>query len=121
MAFDFVPEVFRYPEDIFRRVELGGSDLWSGCDGVTPELEALFEVAINVKDDDAVTANASEDANGLKVRVALASESYIGWTELVIKGCLGRILANSPLTGFCLLYTSPSPRDVEESRMPSSA
>ena len=31
------------------------------------ELEALFEVAINVKDDDAVTANASEDANGLKV------------------------------------------------------
>ena len=25
------------------------------------------------------------------------------------------------LVGFCLLYTSPSPRDVEESRMPSSA
>ena len=24
-------------------------------------------------------------------------------------------------TGVCLLYTSPSPRDVEESRMPSSA
>ena len=25
------------------------------------------------------------------------------------------------LYDFCLLYTSPSPRDVEESRMPSSA
>ena len=25
------------------------------------------------------------------------------------------------LNGICLLYTSPSPRDVEESRMPSSA
>ena len=25
------------------------------------------------------------------------------------------------LNNFCLLYTSPSPRDVEESRMPSSA
>ena len=25
------------------------------------------------------------------------------------------------LAGVCLLYTSPSPRDVEESRMPSSA
>ena len=25
------------------------------------------------------------------------------------------------LVGLCLLYTSPSPRDVEESRMPSSA
>ena len=26
-----------------------------------------------------------------------------------------------PEDKFCLLYTSPSPRDVEESRMPSSA
>ena len=26
-----------------------------------------------------------------------------------------------PPPGACLLYTSPSPRDVEESRMPSSA
>ena len=26
-----------------------------------------------------------------------------------------------PMAGDCLLYTSPSPRDVEESRMPSSA
>ena len=26
-----------------------------------------------------------------------------------------------PRGGICLLYTSPSPRDVEESRMPSSA
>ena len=26
-----------------------------------------------------------------------------------------------PFLMFCLLYTSPSPRDVEESRMPSSA
>jgi len=28
---------------------------------------------------------------------------------------------DSGLTRDCLLYTSPSPRDVEESRMPSSA
>ena len=27
----------------------------------------------------------------------------------------------TPTAGTCLLYTSPSPRDVEESRMPSSA
>ena len=38
----------------------------------------------------------------------------------------GTIVAFSLLTTFftvksCLLYTSPSPRDVEESRMPSSA
>ena len=29
--------------------------------------------------------------------------------------------SNSETMGTCLLYTSPSPRDVEESRMPSSA
>ena len=28
---------------------------------------------------------------------------------------------NSGVDNICLLYTSPSPRDVEESRMPSSA
>ena len=28
---------------------------------------------------------------------------------------------HSPQTGFCLLYTSPSPRDRTRSRMPSSA
>ena len=28
---------------------------------------------------------------------------------------------DSPINKACLLYTSPSPRDVEESRMPSSA
>ena len=30
-------------------------------------------------------------------------------------------LKNSNGSNLCLLYTSPSPRDVEESRMPSSA
>ena len=29
--------------------------------------------------------------------------------------------ASTGIVGACLLYTSPSPRDVEESRMPSSA
>ena len=29
--------------------------------------------------------------------------------------------SNGAIIHYCLLYTSPSPRDVEESRMPSSA
>ena len=31
------------------------------------------------------------------------------------------ITVNGRIVNICLLYTSPSPRDVEESRMPSSA
>ena len=41
---------------------------------------------------------------------------------------LGRIVMDAPasrealeLAGLCLLYTSPSPRDRQKSRMPSSA
>ena len=37
--------------------------------------------------------------------------------EKSLEGTLG----NESLDRVCLLYTSPSPRDVEESRMPSSA
>ena len=39
----------------------------------------------------------------------LVEEVLSAWDELSTKN------------GDCLLYTSPSPRDVEESRMPSSA
>ena len=37
------------------------------------------------------------------------------------KANLLEVLGASVRLGACLLYTSPSPRDVEESRMPSSA
>ena len=33
----------------------------------------------------------------------------------------GLVVNNERILRSCLLYTSPSPRDVEESRMPSSA
>ena len=51
----------------------------------------------------------------------------LGWKPDVIVGpeargfIFGPLLAERLGIGFCLLYTSPSPRDVEESRMPSSA
>ena len=52
---------------------------------------------------------------GLRALMPITSATFIvGW--LAIAGV-------PPFSGFwsCLLYTSPSPRDVEESRMPSSA
>ena len=55
----------------------------------------------------------------------------LGWTELLVIGIVSLIVVGpkdlpvlfrkaGQFIG-CLLYTSPSPRDVEESRMPSSA
>ena len=47
--------------------------------------------------------------------------------EIAIKQSLGKLEAPDDLldlmerSGFCLLYTSPSPRDKRQSRMPSSA
>ena len=41
------------------------------------------------------------------------------WNEGIAFGLLS--FGKNHLYNFCLLYTSPSPRDVEESRMPSSA
>ena len=47
--------------------------------------------------------------------IALASFLLFGYRAVF------GVLIGAMLTNFCLLYTSPSPRDVEESRMPSSA
>ena len=38
-----------------------------------------------------------------------------------LSGILRKGINDNPKMKPCLLYTSPSPRDVEESRMPSSA
>ena len=44
------------------------------------------------------------------------AERINGWAAMI-----GVIAAMGSYATTCLLYTSPSPRDVEESRMPSSA
>ena len=44
------------------------------------------------------------------------------WNKtLILKKRLLKVIENNFIRYGCLLYTSPSPRDVEESRMPSSA
>ena len=57
---------------------------------------------------------ATGDSGSLAVAVVLAS--------LVVGGALlAWWLVYSAMQGGCLLYTSPSPRDKRQSRMPSSA
>ena len=53
---------------------------------------------------------------------ASRNEKSVGYAilhNLIAGGFTGSIYPVNPKA--CLLYTSPSPRDVEESRMPSSA
>ena len=55
---------------------------------------------------------------------------YTGLLDEMMNGLVGDVKYRTPVDSghlrrnwfiTCLLYTSPSPRDVEESRMPSSA
>ena len=58
-----------------------------------------------------------------------AHETLLEWTGLLSKCPAGHIWVNQPNDNTvahmgelsCLLYTSPSPRDKRQSRMPSSA
>ena len=58
------------------------------------------------------------DAGVGKTELAKALAAWTGG-ELIRLQCYEGIDAAQAV--YCLLYTSPSPRDVEESRMPSSA
>ena len=53
-----------------------------------------------------------------KGRMGLAMKALLGPEKLAVLSPKSRL---ARLYMICLLYTSPSPRDVEESRMPSSA
>ena len=44
-----------------------------------------------------------------------------GIDEVLFHQCVSTVFSEPPVDNTCLLYTSPSPRDTERSRMPSSA
>ena len=52
---------------------------------MTPDLKELLQATVNIKDDDAIASDASENANSLKVRILLGRKGYISWPKLVIK------------------------------------
>ena len=66
--------------------------------------------------------NAARQAGGDLVPPAMCYYSKLPGTGGKCRTCLVEVAAGSTADPRpCLLYTSPSPRDVEESRMPSSA
>ena len=75
-------------------------------DSPLPHLDRVFDYAVPEK--------FSEIAQpGVRVRVRFAGKLTDGW--LISR------TDESEHPGTCLLYTSPSPRDRQKSRMPSSA
>ena len=73
-----------------------------------------------------------ESKNKLVPLIVETNDIDVTYNEAVLKGdkSIGYITSGGfahfvnksiAFSYFCLLYTSPSPRDVEESRMPSSA
>ena len=60
----------------------------------------------------------------LKAQKAISNAqnmALIAGQQLIENGHLLNAMLDVDKNVICLLYTSPSPRDVEESRMPSSA
>ena len=58
--------------------------------------------------------SAKAEVSNLYIRRSFYEKAIINLKKAPVTAWIGMIIV-------CLLYTSPSPRDVEESRMPSSA
>ena len=71
--------------------------------------------AANLENDGAFTAIGTYDHNDL-LKMVVALSQQVGVPVPVLVNTFGKHLFNT-----CLLYTSPSPRDKRQSRMPSSA
>ena len=90
--------------------------------GMKPGLDRVVGYVVNSSADYFSPLTYPQDLE-LGLRVARLGEKSVTW-EI---GVFAAGAALSSVTGrfthafVCLLYTSPSPRDVEESRMPSSA
>ena len=90
-------------------------------EAVTPEAKADFLTALADKGEtpEEIAAFASELRD--KALPVPLDDDTRGREMLDVCGTGGDKLGTFNISTTCLLYTSPSPRDVEESRMPSSA
>ena len=75
-------------------------DHWSASKRLAPMLHATLEVAVYVKKDDAVAANASKDANRFEIRVALHRKSNVSGSKLLIKAGFKGCLPQKPRLAF---------------------
>ena len=80
-----------------------------------PQKKAMFANEENIKIVEAKKAELAAESEDLKVQAQAAADAVSG-KEVVIK-----VAVSEEGSMYCLLYTSPSPRDKHRSRMPSSA
>ena len=66
-----------------------------------------------------VLHNAWDSMWGGRVKHKPFTDSFFGWSYKILRTAL--LAVALAWTYVCLLYTSPSPRDLSTSRMPSSA
>ena len=79
----------------------------------------VFEYGDDLMLVDAGLAFPSDGMHG--VNVVLPDTSFLRENQKRIRGMIVTHGHEDHIGGICLLYTSPSPRDISGSRMPSSA
>ena len=77
----------------------------------------LTEIEYTEKDTKIKVSKSNPTSSNQAVNVAASTQVLDAAKSSVISGTE----VKSPIIGTCLLYTSPSPRDLSTSRMPSSA
>ena len=91
-------------------------------DGLKMVEQSLLEADVSFDVVRDFMANVTEQALGEKVLLSLKpGEQLVGIVHNELIRLLGEGSDGIELSSDCLLYTSPSPRDLSTSRMPSSA
>ena len=86
----------------------------------TVDVEIVQERGLSVGQDVSIRPRGQLDVLSKREVAQLLDTSNTGLYQLY-RNCSLAVLNSGAYSDDCLLYTSPSPRDVEESRMPSSA
>ena len=111
-----VPEDVEIDEDIPEVVTVGETNETTSDDDVLHITAGGDFVDFNLPDYSVDTLNITIPDDMMPPEFTALSDNDDAISHLIDKPVSSGIEDNS-----CLLYTSPSPRDVEESRMPSSA
>ena len=88
---------------------------------VSRELASFELMSCEVASFELVSCEVASCVQYINVDCKMSSNSELASRELVICEMVSRELMSCVQYNICLLYTSPSPRDINSSRMPSSA